>query len=142
MIFLTLVIIPQFHSFVILVVTPLSPSQIVILLDSINWVTLLPPNPNDSLIFVLCLWSINLLHVSLMTHMCEIFACIYMTKKKWLSLKLLHYDQSFKSILLYVCNSKNSQEQSKIWIVILAVDKSFLPPTSFLLLKSFDSGEK
>ena len=93
--FLTLVIIPQCHSFVILVIKPpfylpnSSPVEYLCThtqLAGIYRVTNFPPSPDNSLIFLLCTWPVNLLHVSSITHMCGIFARIIMTfkKKSWL----------------------------------------------------------
>ena len=45
-------------------------------LGGIYRVTILPPSPDYSLISLLCTWSVNMLHVSSITHLCGIFARI------------------------------------------------------------------
>ena len=42
----------------------------------------------------------------------------------------------------YICNSKNSRERSKMWIVILAADKYFLPPCFISSFELFCFGRK
>ena len=42
----------------------------------------LPSSPDYFLIFLLCMWSVNVLHVALITHRCGIFACITILLKK------------------------------------------------------------
>jgi hypothetical protein len=173
--FLTLVIIPQCHSFVILVIKPpfylpnSSPVEHISMhAYSIGWHLScyhppmhayslgwhlscyhLPSQPRLLPYFPLV--PVNLLHVSLITHICGIFARITVTLKKIVGYKWNCYVQEYFVLFgrwfrecwyRYICNSKNSRERSKMWIVILAADKYFLPPCFISSFELFCFGRK
>ena len=56
----------------------------------------LPSSPDYFLIFLLCTWPVNLLHVSSITHICGIFARITVTLKKKL---VINEIVTYKNIL-------------------------------------------